>query len=100
MPEPVPLARCRSSWSHVTPCRFSVPLENVTICSTVVAGDVMKKQLLSTLIILVCAAAISGQAPAVKVKLRAVLVDSQLNQKSVPFLVVDQKRNGFLIQLA
>jgi hypothetical protein len=49
----------------------------------------MKKQLLGTLITLVCAAAISGQAPAVKVKLRAVLVDSQLNQKSVPFLVVD-----------
>jgi hypothetical protein len=49
----------------------------------------MKKQLLGTLITLVCAAAISGQAPTVKVKVRAVLVDSQLNQKSVPFLVVD-----------
>ena len=54
----------------------------------------MKRPLLGTLLPLACAFLTYAQAPVVKLKLRALLVDSQLNQKPVPFVVVALKGPG------
>ena len=54
----------------------------------------MKRPLLGTLLSLACAFLTYAQAPVVKLKLRALLVDSQLNQKPVPFVVVALKGPG------
>ncbi|HKB91923.1 MAG TPA: serine protease, partial [Opitutaceae bacterium] len=54
----------------------------------------MKRQLLGALLSLVCAFLTYAQAPVVKLKLHALLVDGQLNQRPVPFLVIILKGPG------
>lgn len=54
----------------------------------------MNRQLFALLLIAACALQAEGQAPSVKVKFQAVLVDNQLNQKPVPFLVVSLQSAG------
>jgi S1-C subfamily serine protease len=54
----------------------------------------MKTQLWGVLLSLTCTFLTCAQAPVVKVKLRVVLVDSQLNQKPVPFVLVTLKDPG------
>src|ERR1700746_3082107 len=54
----------------------------------------MKRQLLGALLSLACAFLAYAQAPVVKLKLRALLVGGQLNQKPVPFVLVTLKGPG------
>jgi hypothetical protein len=54
----------------------------------------MKRQLWGVLLSLTCAFLTCAQSPVVKVKFRVLLVDSQLNQKPVPFVLVTLKGPG------
>src|SRR5215467_13278002 len=44
--------------------------------------------------VLLCAFALNPQAPPVHVKVRAILVDKDLNQKPVPFLAIHEKNSA------
>ena len=47
-------------------------------------------------IFFVCAVAVDARPDAVKVRVRVILVDQELNQKPVPFLVVSMQKLSFL----
>ena len=54
----------------------------------------MKTQLFALLLAVTCSLRAQAQTPGVKVRLQVVLVDSQLNQKPVPFFSVNLRAPG------